>query len=291
MRAVGRFTGAPLARLMCFATLATSVAARAMHGARAATAIERALSRTRERGRGRGRGGDARALAAAVGREWGFCGGAAELVIGTTLLSELGRAMERACGTRRFAGATLAARCAMEIVSRVAWRARGVGNDVSGPYGVVFALLAMYGREIPATATYAAGVGPLRFVLSDKSVTYFSALCLALGRGIVSARLALIGTFAGYVVTDGIGLDHRALAAPEWVASLCRGFGAPGPIIRVRASSRPRGRGGDGAVGVEPSAENIQLLVSMGFDEAAAARALRRANDDVQRATNILLTA
>ena len=288
MRAVGRFTGAPLARLMCFATLATSVAARAMHGARAATAIERALSRTRERGRGRGRGGDARALAAAVGREWGFCGGAAELVIGTTLLSELGRAMERACGTRRFAGATLAARCAMEIVSRCAWRARGVGDFVSGPYGVVFALLAMYGREIPATATYAAGVGPLRFVLSDKSVTYFSALCLALGRGIVSARLALIGTFAGYVVTDGIGLDHRALAAPEWVASLCRGFGAPGPIIRVRASP-PRGRGG--ANGVEPSAENIRLLASMGFDEAAAARALRRANDDVQRATNILLTA
>ena len=61
-----------------------------------------------------------------VGREWGFCHGAAELVIGMTLLSELGRAVERACGTRRFAGATLAARCAMEIVleGRVA-RARG----------------------------------------------------------------------------------------------------------------------------------------------------------------------
>jgi hypothetical protein len=213
-----------------------------------------------------------------------------EFVIGMTLLSELGRAVERACGTRRFAGACAAARCVLALARRVTPRAWGGGDDVSGPYGVVFALLAIYGREMPATTTYAAGVGPLRFALSDKSFTYFVALCLALGRGRVSASLALAGVFAGYVVTDGVGLDNPALAAPAWVASACRGFGAPGPIVRVRAS-RPRGGGGDAARGVEPSAENIQLLVSMGFDQGAAARALRRANDDVQRATNILLTA
>ena len=211
-------------------------------------------------------------------------------MIGTTLLSELGRAVERACGTRRFAGATLAARCAMEIVFEARGAREGSGDDASGPYGVVFALLAMYGREIPATATYAAGVGPLSFALSDKSLTYFSALCLALGRGIVSARLALIGTFAGYVVTDGIGLDHRALARAgvggEPVQRLRRAR-ADHPRSRESSTARARRRGRRRTERGEHS-DCSRPWDSM---KPPPLERCAEANDDVQRATNILLTA
>lgn len=50
-------------------------------------------------------------------------------------------------------------------------------------------------------------------------------------------RLVFIGMFVGYVVMDGIGFDYCALVASEWVASLCRGFGAFGLIICVCVSS------------------------------------------------------
>lgn len=50
-----------------------------------------------------------------------------------------------------------------------------------GLYGVVFVLLVMYGWEILVMVMYVVGVGLLSFALSDKSLIYFSVLCLVFG--------------------------------------------------------------------------------------------------------------
>jgi hypothetical protein len=52
---------------------------------------------------------------------------------------------------------------------------------------------------------------------------------------------------------------------------------------------RNRGRQGGGHVDVEPSSDNIQILVDMGFDRAQAVEALRTASNDLETATSILL--
>ena len=58
---------------------------------------------------------------------------------------------------------------------------------------------------------------------------------------------------------------------------------------RLRLSGRIRSRARTTREGlVPPSEENVRVLTSMGFDEAAARRALQRANDDVQRGDFLL---
>ncbi|CAG7785520.1 unnamed protein product [Allacma fusca] len=52
---------------------------------------------------------------------------------------------------------------------------------------------------------------------------------------------------------------------------------------------RNRRRQGDGSMDVEPSNENIQILVDMGFDRSQAVEALRTASNDLETATSILL--
>jgi hypothetical protein len=59
--------------------------------------------------------------------------------------------------------------------------------------------------------------------------------------------------------------------------------GGPGPLPGARAG----GGGGGGAAagpGAEPSPEAMDTLMSMGFDRARAAAALRRTGNDVQAA-------
>ena len=99
-------------------------------------------------------------------------------------------------------------------------------------------------------------------------------------------RAALVGTFAGYVVTDGIGTTHEALTltSPRWWPRR-----RSRPIVRMRARV-PLASANDAGGLVPPSEENVRVLTSMGFDEAAARRALQRANDDVQRASDFLLS-
>jgi len=274
----GRFRGAPATATVTAATVLASTLVRAIIGTRwrsvEAWAIETSTSTTVDVG--------ARACAMAT-RALGFCASTGEFLVGTSLLSSVGTRLERASGTRRFAGAALA----LVLVSVVVKWTLGVGveKDACGPYALVFGLMRVYATETPTAA--AARDGVREFVVTDKMVKYFGACMLAVSNGGRSMRAALVGLFAGYVVTDGVGTTHEALAltAPGWWPRR-----RPRPIVRMRARA-PRASGNDSGEGlVPPSEENVRVLTSMGFDETAARRALQRANDDVQRASNFLLS-
>jgi uncharacterized UBP type Zn finger protein len=58
--------------------------------------------------------------------------------------------------------------------------------------------------------------------------------------------------------------------------------GILGYFMRNRQNNRPMEN-------MEPSQENIQILVDMGFDHARAVEALRSSSNDLETATSILL--
>ena len=66
----------------------------------------------------------------------------------------------------------------------------------SGPFGLLFALTALFAADVPATARFTL----LRLPLSDKAFTYAAAARLALGGGLRSALPAACGLLAGAVV-------------------------------------------------------------------------------------------
>jgi len=274
----GRFRGAPVTATVTAVTVLASTLVRAIIGARwqsvEAWAIETSTSTTVDVG--------ARACAMAA-RVFGFCASTGEFVVGTSLLSSVGTRVERASGTRRFAGVL----AALAVVSVVVKWALGVGmdKDACGPYALVFGLMRVYATETPTAVS--ARDEAREFVVTDKMVKYFGACVLAVSNGGRSMRAAVVGTFAGYVVTDGVGTTHEALAltAPGWWPRR-----RSRPIVRMRARA-PRASGNDSGEGlVPPSESNVRVLTSMGFDETAARRALQRANDDVQRASDFLLS-
>lgn len=270
----GRFRGAPATATVTAVTVLASTLVRVIIGARwrsvEAWAIETSTSTTVDVG--------ARACAMAT-RAFGFCASTGEFLVGTSLLSSVGTRLERASGTRRFAGAALA----LVLVSVVVKWTLGVGveKDACGPYALVFGLMRVYATETPTASS------SREFVVTDKMVKYFGACMLAVSNGRRSMRAALVGTFAGYVLTDGVGTTHEALAltAPRWWPRR-----RSRPIVRMRARA-PRASENDSGEGlVPPTEENVRVLTSMGFDETAARRALQRANDDVQRASDFLLS-
>jgi len=61
-------------------------------------------------------------------------------------------------------------------------------------------------------------------------------------------------------------------------------------LFRQRRPGAGQGQGPDqGDMEVEPSEQNIQLLVDMGFDRTRARDALRSSGDDLETATSLLL--
>ena len=298
------FHGAPLSRAMVTMTLACAVLARALGGG------ERARAWIFDARDGYGGTTSARrssswtALAASFARRWvcarmAFCVDAFELVLGLSALADGTRWLERACGTRRFAGVVCACATVCEACDAFVRRSfakqiaegsvRASEVFIAGPYALTFALAWIWAVETPSTSR-APALGGLVVIPSDKMGTYAKVAMLALKGGVPGARSALIGVFAGYVVTHGVGLLHEALVFPEFVADAFRGGSKARAIVRVRADvPGANARGGRGGAARPPSEENIRLLVSMGFDASAAARALTQTNDDVARATTILL--
>ena len=66
----------------------------------------------------------------------------------------------------------------------------------SGPYGLLFALAALFAADVPTTARFTL----LRVPLSDKAFTYAALARLALSAGLRSALPAACGLLAGAVV-------------------------------------------------------------------------------------------
>jgi hypothetical protein len=74
----------------------------------------------------------------------------------------------------------------------------------SGPFALIFAMLALFVTGVPVTARFSLGVGPARLPLTDKAFTYAAAAQLALGGGRASLVPALAGAAAGAAVAANV---------------------------------------------------------------------------------------
>jgi hypothetical protein len=280
------FEGAPLTRLIILSCLLTTLAFRYAHG-------EHAGAYCAERRHIAG----AFITSTACGEFGWVNAGAAEFLFGLSTLRTASKTLERRLGTSRYFAFVVAIRIVYAILMKILMTIVGGGggeNDdgfaLFGPYWLTFAALAAYGEETPPVLRFD---GPFGTKLSDKTFQYAPAFALAMSAGKTSAYAAMVGAFAGYVLTHGVGLAHPDLVTPQFIARpTSRIFGRKGPTVRVRLGSGiapPASR--TAPVLVTPSEENVQLLVGMGFDQAASRRALAQAGDDVQRATNLLLAS
>ena len=225
----GRFRGAPATAVVTAVTVMASTMAR-MSSARWTSVEAWAIETSTERG-------SAHRAWATLARAFGFCASTGEFLVGTSLLSSVGTRAERASGTRRFLGVL----AALMVVSVVVNWTLGVDakKDACGPFALVFGLLRVYATETPSAPTRDDARG---FVITDMMVKYFGACVLAASNRGRSMRAALVGTFAGYVVTDGIGTTHEALTltSPRWWPRR-----RSRPIVRMRArTARERERRG-----------------------------------------------
>jgi hypothetical protein len=78
------------------------------------------------------------------------------------------------------------------------------GCFASGPFALIFAMLALFVTDVPVTARFSLGVGPARLPLTDKAFTYAAAAQLALGGGRASLVPALAGAAAGAAVAANV---------------------------------------------------------------------------------------
>lgn len=276
------FEGAPLTRLIILSSLLTTLAFRYAHGEHAGAycAERRSIS-------------GAFVTSTACGEFGWVNAGAAEFLFGLSTLRTASKTLERRLGSSRYFAFVVAVRIVYAVLKIVMTTVCGETDDgfaLCGPYWLTFAALAAYGEETPPMLSFD---GPFGTKLSDKTFQYAPAFVLATSAGKASAHAAMVGAFAGYVLTHGVGLAHPDLVTPEFIARpASRIFGRKGPTVRVRlggGSAPPSSR--TAPVLVTPSEENVQLLVGMGFDQAAARRALAQSGDDVQRATNLLLAS
>lgn len=273
-------------RALCAMVTATSLVVRHAHGEHAKAWVRESLAQS-----------PTRALVASLARvavELGFCQSAMEVVMGTYALYGLSSRFERLYGARKMIGCACASRALSAmfragVALAMRWWSRGGSHEMveraCGPYGLTFALLAMYAVEIPALARF----NVFGATVSEKAFAYASGAMLAVSDGRASVIAAVCGLFAGYVISCGVGSESDIFVAPEWVARLVGG--GAGTTVRVRAATRSSTPRGQAPVrrDVEPSEANVQMLTSMGFDEHASRRALRQSGDDVQRATTVLL--
>ena len=280
------FEGAPLTRLIILSSLLTTLAFRYAHGEHAGAycAERRSIA-------------GAFVTSTACGEFGWVNAGAAEFLFGLSTLRTASKTLERRLGSSRYFAFVVAVRIVYAVLMKIVMMmitgtttTTTNGFALCGPYWLTFAALAAYGEETPPMLSFD---GPFGTKLSDKTFQYAPAFVLATSAGKTSAYAAMVGAFAGYVLTHGVGLAHPDLVTPEFIARpASRIFGRKGPTVRVRlggGSAPPSSR--TAPVLVTPSEENVQLLVGMGFDQAASRRALAQSGDDVQRATNLLLAS
>ena len=193
----------------------------------------------------------------------------------------------------------------------------GGAGLASGPYGLLFALLALYITDVPVTARFSLAGLPL----TDRAFTLAPAAHLAACHGLRSAVPAAAGFLAGLAVSrDFAGLARRTgplvarvveLAAAAAAAASCARARAGG-TAKDRAASQPaagaRPAAADAAVAAHAraarpqtssaaaaqpaaiSSEAVEALTVMGFSAAAAQQALAVAGGNVEQAANLLLS-
>ena len=243
-----------------------------------------------------------------------------EMILGLGLIYVM-RQIEREVGTRKFvsfcfASTTLSVSLQLILLSQASILEEN-RTLAPGPYAPIFSLMALYCAYVPAIGTPVGG-----FKISHKIPVYVLGLLLASQDGKVSLVPACCAVVAGVICL----MQLKKLVMPESIARFgakyieplfrssepgrfprrdprndfygARQFGmfdgqqeGGGPQDDVLLPNFFGGPPPSAAVNAvpEPREEDIQTLVGMGFDAAAAAAALRRNRNDVNRAADQLL--
>ncbi|PRW34075.1 Ubiquitin-associated (UBA) isoform 1 [Chlorella sorokiniana] len=292
------FRGAPITKGLLLGTLGSSVLVQAKMARRRAPLLVRALTHV---------------LAFRA---------PGELLFGAALLYFY-RLFERQWGSAKY-GSFLTVACglayALEAAAEAALEARwgaGAGAAAAGPFPLIFANLA---------ANFVLLVPPMHHFtvfglkMTDKAFIYLASIQLLLSSPPRSVIAGGAGLLAGALYRlNVLGMQRFRLpaAVTDFISStLGRVLTGPGPVQQVfvtptaaqqqQQQQRQQqqglgggypqhgGRPGGGAAAaapraVNPSPEAVQQLVQMGFDENAAAQALRQAGNNVEAALQFLL--
>lgn len=235
-----------------------------------------------------------------------------ELLFGVVLLYFF-RQFERQLGSSRFAAFAFITTCIYTILlvslqlflstSILTADVASALTPASGPYALIFASVVFFFFETPKIYHFQI-LGALE--LSDKFFPYLltvQLICSSPPRSLISCAAALISG----LLYRFPGVRENA-DTPEPIVSFCSRFLLPW----IRTSSRPettRGRitilsdsqnsgprGRSTSISTESndavpiSESNVDTLIQMGFSQEQSISALVRSQDDVQRATDMLLS-
>lgn len=223
-----------------------------------------------------------------------------ELLFGVVLLYYF-RQLERQLGSSRFAAFTLIT-CSIYTALLVTLQILLPSTiPASGPYSLIFASMVFFYFETPKVYHFQV-LGA--FALSDKSFAYILTLQLVFSspsRSLISCAVAIISGICYRLP----GIRENA-EMPEPLVTFCSNYILPFIASSSRSSSSRRSRHYSSAAtnsrrranvglltqnGITAISEsNLNTLVAMGFSRDQCISALQRSNDDVQRATDMLLS-
>ena len=229
-----------------------------------------------------------------------------EAVVGAVALYRF-RRFERYFGSRKFccfvaiaASATTAALSAGAVVFSRRDEGRRFFAPASGPYGLVFALFALFYELSPVVQPKFFALFGVHF--SNKSLMYVAGLQLLAAHGGRSACPGAVGFLAGCAyLHDALGLHEivlpkrfRWLFEPSDVDDAPGAPGAPRHVPETDDFGDLVPGDGDAPPGgafetIAPSDEHVDSLVAMGFDRDRALAALLACNDNLERAADKLL--
>eukprot|EP00457_Paulinella_chromatophora_P014605 gb/GEZN01015056.1/.p1 GENE.gb/GEZN01015056.1/~~gb/GEZN01015056.1/.p1 ORF type:complete len:296 (-),score=22.24 gb/GEZN01015056.1/:14-901(-) len=221
-----------------------------------------------------------------------------ELIFGLLLLFTF-RVFERQFSSRKFAGALGflgLASTLFQVAFLILTKAK---KPMSSGYGLVFALLVQYVRDIPALTTFSVAGIPL----SDKSFIYLLALQLCFAHVPMSLEAAASGILAGLLWREVPSFQRFRF--PAGITNCCERYISPllvfgatsrGGYTAVAAGEEPgdirapqRAAVPIPAELVVPDAASVERLVELGFQEGEARRALQMSGNNLTIATNRLL--
>eukprot|EP01117_Protostelium_nocturnum_P020265 TRINITY_DN9031_c0_g1_i1.p1 TRINITY_DN9031_c0_g1~~TRINITY_DN9031_c0_g1_i1.p1 ORF type:complete len:317 (-),score=106.11 TRINITY_DN9031_c0_g1_i1:194-1111(-) len=242
-------------------------------------------------------------------------GSASEILFGMLLIYYF-RVFERQMGSRKFAAFLLGSISIFSMLQLALLVTFPKIQLPSGPYSYIFSLLTLYITEIPATYKFKIFFLPT----SDKLFVYILALQLLFSNFPTSLLSGLFGVISGSIYRSKT-LRLSKFQIPKSIVGFCSTHFLPllqnpkAPQRRPVAiqpnggsnqpAQRPRVAHHRNQVGQQlqedvewipqpgppPSDEDVALLLSMGFSQDQINIALRRTNNNLQLATNLLMEA
>jgi len=231
---------------------------------------------------------------------------AGELLFGVILIYSF-RMFERRMGTRKFGMFVLISMMIYSLLQLALYVLFKNTTLPSGPYSFIFACLSLYISEVPSTYNFRLCGIPA----TDKIFTYAVALQLMLANFPASFISGILGIFSASIYrSETLKLDRFKF--PASFVLFCTRYILPliqtnkaGQRNPIAVQMNGSGEGSRRSSRIEqpvqeneeaewqtleqPSDQNIAFLMTLGFSQEQATEALRRSQNNLQLATNLLL--